>query len=878
MRTFHSNSRTWSNFQPAELVKLCGVPAGRWPVYVLKELVDNAMAALEDHQIPNPRVHITLVDDYIEVLDNGPGLSDAILDQVLDFDKFGGSNRHHKLPTRGAQGNALMTIVGIATAWVGNRDVKMEFARAKSPRVGLKIELDTVREHVGVERVEVGPPGMSGVRIYIPPLPWKPRGSSMDDLVLMAQMMARVNPHINVFLSTAGAKQMFISEPEAAPSIDYALCGAVSWFTKEEFAARLAADVRSRPQTPIRKWLGEFAHYRPNVQRVNEKYGVDSIGERADGATEVEFFQFSEELRIEATISTDAAKAASPKQLHPVGMARLRGLLVDEFGADAEIDAEYQLRRETVKVGPPVPYLVEVCLVQMPIGCTAAPEPLLMMNRTVLYGSPHFRDLRYREKVHGEWRQTSGDISALCHAYGIANGKTACAVIVHVTSPSPGYTGYGKQQFETAWLSEALSEAFERVTLKVRKQRAGEMRRVRKGDESDETIREVLWSLIPGVLERDTENGRLNIMLRQLYYGVRKVWHLHHHKPLQYGTYCAYLAEYEEKIAKQQVCLKDPRGTLIEPHSGRELRLGTDAVNKYEPKKWEGHTIIFIEKEQFAMTLKQYGVTKRYDAIVIGSKGFAVEACREVLQKYKKLLGDMVKIIVVHDADPSGYALGYDLATNLPRFGDTVDVQVLDIGLTIAEAEEMGLPEEFYEPFDLKKSTWSMVKNMRKMVQRGPDGNLRPLLDNPAWDRFMPHEFRRERYDWDSDSKNVPQGRRMEINALSPRQLITWLEKHLDANGCKKVRPPDAVVEDVVKNARQNMVQNQMGAFLMEQLGDDMVHEILGKIGVPTIDLDSLLVAKPEQSWHYISERAAQSGVDLVPLMKDAFNRRMGKL
>ncbi|KKL63684.1 hypothetical protein LCGC14_2172630, partial [marine sediment metagenome] len=111
-RTFHEDDRVFGLFQPTELVKLCGVNQGRWPVYVVKELLDNSAAALEEHGIENPMIHVVVSKDGVEVGDSGPGIPDGILDKIMDFSKFGGSNRHHKLPTRGSQGNALATIVG----------------------------------------------------------------------------------------------------------------------------------------------------------------------------------------------------------------------------------------------------------------------------------------------------------------------------------------------------------------------------------------------------------------------------------------------------------------------------------------------------------------------------------------------------------------------------------------------------------------------------------------------------------------------------------------------------------------------------------------------------------------------------------------------
>lgn len=872
-RAFHDDSRTWSNFAPSELVKLCGVQAPQWPYYALKELIDNSLAAMEEHACPSPSVWVSISSGpnggRMSVSDSGPGLTDQILDRVLDFDRFGGSNRHHKLPTRGAQGNALMTIFGIITAWSAGAAF-LTISRPDGTTVVVEITLDTVKQKVNVSRMVNQTPGSrSGITLTLPPLPWKRYGTTVDDLTSMVQLMARLNPHVNFMLNVNGSSVMVPASQESDGALDgLSECGAVMWFTASEFSARLAADARARPGMLLDHWKREFRW----AKYPKSAFGLITLDEVCDGISEKEFNDVSAKVMRDIVEHTNLDKAADPKQLVPVGKESLHDYIVNELGADPTTQLEYEVRAGSFQLNEAtVPYLVEVVVGQMPAKSHTAPAPILAMNRTVLYGSPTFRPIKWREKVLGDWRELHGDLGALCTAYHVTDGTTPCAVLVHVTCPSPGYSGYGKQQFNTTWLSEPLADAMEKATRKVRRIRAGEARRT-VGPSTDESIRDTLFGILPGVYDKATNGGKLPIMLRQLYYSCRKVWHLHHHKELQYGTYCAYLDEYEEKHAGRQICLRDPRGTLIEPHSGRSLRLGTDEVSRYEPKKWEGHTIIFVEKEGFAHVLRDYGITKRYDAIVIGSKGFAVEAGRDVLQKYKRLLGGMVKIVVLHDADPAGYMIGYDLANNLPRFTENVDIQVIDAGLRIEDAQRMGLQSE---PFELVKSNWRMVHNMRRLTLTDPDGTVRPLLENEAWESFMPSHMRHYSSFPDHLDKSKCSGFRVELNAMDPPEFIPWLENILDSNGCKKVRPPDDIVGEVASNARRNLVKSTVGGALMRMLGDEVVESLVRRIGVPEVDLDALLAKKPEQSWHYITEAAARSGVDIDAIVEDELRRKL---
>ena len=96
------------------------------------------------------------------------------------------------------------------------------------------------------------------------------------------------------------------------------------------------------------------------------------------------------------------------------------------------------------------------------------------------------------------------------------------------------------------------------------------------------------------------------------------------------------------------------------------------------------------------------------------------------------------------------------------------------------------------------------------------------------------------------------------------------LRNHLDRNGCKKVRPPDDIVNAELLNARHNKVHTEVGNMLMKILGNDIVLGIMAEIGVPSYDLDSVLAGRPEQHWQYLVQRAGQTGVDFEQAVKRA--------
>ena len=91
-----------------------------WPLVILKELVDNSIDACEEAGIA-PEIIVTVDRSGITVADNGPGLPAKTIKGVIDFSVRVSSREAYVSPTRGAQGNALKTLVAMPFVLHGER-------------------------------------------------------------------------------------------------------------------------------------------------------------------------------------------------------------------------------------------------------------------------------------------------------------------------------------------------------------------------------------------------------------------------------------------------------------------------------------------------------------------------------------------------------------------------------------------------------------------------------------------------------------------------------------------------------------------------------------------------------------------------------------
>ena len=102
----------WTSARRRNWSRRPGMPFDEWPLVIAKELFDNALDACEEAGIA-PEITVRVDDAGISIADNGPGLPARTIKSILDFSSRTSSREAYVSPTRGAQGNALKTIVAM---------------------------------------------------------------------------------------------------------------------------------------------------------------------------------------------------------------------------------------------------------------------------------------------------------------------------------------------------------------------------------------------------------------------------------------------------------------------------------------------------------------------------------------------------------------------------------------------------------------------------------------------------------------------------------------------------------------------------------------------------------------------------------------------
>jgi DNA topoisomerase VI subunit B len=204
-RTTLRTSRLMEFCSRKELIAQTGHQPDAWPVVILKELVDNAVDAAEEAGTP-PVITVTVDRTGIIVEDNGPGLPADVVEDILDFSVRVSSREAYVSPTRGAQGNALKTILAMPFVLDGQRGrVEIE-ARGASHTIDFGV--DRIRQRPIVEHHVDGGDITFGTRIHIE---WPDSACSILEgakaqFLQIASQYAWLNPHLTITVDWFGER------------------------------------------------------------------------------------------------------------------------------------------------------------------------------------------------------------------------------------------------------------------------------------------------------------------------------------------------------------------------------------------------------------------------------------------------------------------------------------------------------------------------------------------------------------------------------------------------------------------------------------------------------------------------------------------------
>jgi DNA topoisomerase VI subunit B len=241
-----------------ELPAQTGHQPAEWPLVVIKELLDNSLDACEDAGTP-PVVDIQVAAGCVSVTDDGPGIPPETVAGVLDFARRTSTREKYVSPTRGAQGNALKTLIAMPYALDGSEGKVEISARGLTHKITFRVDRirqEPVIDHEQEEgRTEPG----TKIRVHWPNSARSILEGARPRFLQIAEDFAFLNPHLT--LTVRWGKEKVVRYEAACPAWRKWLPSnptSAHWYDAERFVGLIAAYLSHDADNGTRKMVREF--------------------------------------------------------------------------------------------------------------------------------------------------------------------------------------------------------------------------------------------------------------------------------------------------------------------------------------------------------------------------------------------------------------------------------------------------------------------------------------------------------------------------------------------------------------------------------------------------------------------------------------------
>jgi DNA topoisomerase VI subunit B len=353
-----------------ELVNQTGHDTYYWLLVVLKELIDNALDACEEAEVaPVIEVEVSVGPDGLTLTlrDNAAGFEADTIESILDYTIRVSSREAYVSPSRGAQGNALKTI--LAMGYVldrkragGDADASgVTIIETRNVKHRIEFRVDHINNQPKIVHTETPSDIQVGTKITVQ---WPPMdGWWLQNIAGSFQRLARSYTWFNPHLTLRGAWEgrEFVNRAATNPNWEKwrpSNPTSAHWYDESRLQRYLAAHVaRDRDlgrQRTVREFVAEFrglsgtAIQRKILQEVGcshqslaEFFGIERVNR-------------SGIAKLLAAMQRHS-KTVKPKLLGIIEAEHLKQRFL-EAGGNADT-FKYQQRKGLTKEG--IPYVIE---------------------------------------------------------------------------------------------------------------------------------------------------------------------------------------------------------------------------------------------------------------------------------------------------------------------------------------------------------------------------------------------------------------------------------------------------------------------------------------------------------------------------------------
>jgi DNA topoisomerase VI subunit B len=412
-----------------ELINQTGHAVVDWPLVIHKELVDNALDAIEETG-GTPVTNVRVANGQICVSDNGPGIATEVVTEILNYNVRVSSREAYVSPTRGAQGSALKTIIAMPFAVDGSKGETLIESRGIAHRITFRV--DHVRQEPKIEHSKTDSDVRIGTRVTVfwPVSARSKLADAKARFLQIAQGFAWLNPHLTLVVDWEGQTTTFVATDKAWTKWSSSDPTSPHWYDEGRLARLMGAYVardqdRGREPRTVREFVAEF---RGLSATAKQKAVLDQV--HAHRVTLPAYFGINgvNEGRIAKLLNAmrGHSRPVKPKDLGFIGESHLRSCFTTA-GADEQT---FRCSRQLV-VADDLPQVIELAFGYCPKG----------NRRQIVAGVNWSPGIVNPFRVLGRYGQS---LDTHLSEQRAGNPDEPITLLIHMACPRVDYTDRGK--------------------------------------------------------------------------------------------------------------------------------------------------------------------------------------------------------------------------------------------------------------------------------------------------------------------------------------------------------------------------------------------------------------------------------------------------
>lgn len=798
--TFVTRHREFDYLQLHWLEKTSGRPSHEWDLYIIKELLDNGLDADErwarEHGGPIELSidvhyrHIELLDIHsldIAVSTSGP-FPTQLLPAIFDLTAYTSDKSHFNYPSRGQQGHALKTTLGIPYAL--RHEFYGDYSNIRKPLVietgdesyVISLEIDEGRQRVslcsvGPEQLNPPHPGTK-IRVGIDRFVQE-RPRTLGDLHTWARRFALFNPHATFHWRVTVGDEQAVWNFRADPTWEgpFADTSPIHWYEYTQLRELLLAlDRQLGPETPLPEILQTFAGF---------TLSEDPESQQAKALCKRLGFQMLGDLRLTSDhIHTlrDGLWPALRRKGRKVPAEQLGKLsathLVDALTRFFDLE-EPPLYRRIVHddpSDPAHPFVLELALARLP----AENKRVIWtgLNHAPTYEDPFYSRCLDPPALEGE---PVFGLDGFLDAYG-QTADQPVLLVMHLICPNLAYQDFSKTVIEPGPFREPLRDALHEMLTMFGTVETEEL----------EDLQPLVHDLMPRAICLLSPDGQQFFSDSQLLRAIRRLlaerlrdegraelaetWLS---DPGADTRLQGYIQAYASDHPGAMVNLIQPeRGQLSLPvHPDGHTTLALGHIDRRMLDQACVNKLLLVSEPELEAVIIANGLLARFDMALLRTEGTFDESF-DALVPHLDRFG--LPLALLHDATPSDCLLAERLKVRLDET-ECVHIPLYELGLTPGEGRRLNLPAE-----------------------QGPGGG-----DRAALARYL-----------EADEVTFLVDRRLQMSLFSMTvdSLITWLEERFEAKGLESKLIPD---DDHLRATALAAMRQMLTEWVLDRFQED---------------------------------------------------------